>query len=136
MAAELRNQGTKMLDPHKIALTVDTSMHDGQDQPGSLLWINLIKIYKEALTNIVKHSHARSVAVTLNVAEQELQLTVQDDGIGCNSNQSRTGGRGLSNMKRRAERLGGNMIINSGNGTTVIFTLRLPLKYPVRGIVS
>jgi PAS domain S-box-containing protein len=136
MAAELRNQGKKMVDPHDITLTVEASVEDGQDQPGSLLWINLIKIYKEALTNIVKHSHARSVAVTLQVADRDLRFTIQDDGTGYNGDQARTGGRGLSNMKRRAERLGGNLRINSINGTTVVFSLQLPVKYPVQGIVS
>jgi PAS domain S-box-containing protein len=136
MAAELRNQGTKMVDPHNMTLTVVASVDDGHDQPGSLLWINLLKIYKEALTNIVKHSHARTVAVTLQVVDLELLLTIQDDGIGYNGDKARTGGRGLSNMKRRAERLGGNMTINSGNGTKVVFTLQLPVKYPVQGIVS
>jgi len=110
LAAELRNHGTKMVDSHKMTITVMTTMDDGQDQPGSLLWVNLIKIHKEALTNIIKHSQAKSIAIILKVAGLQLQLTIKDDGIGCKSNRSTPGGRGLSNMKRRAERLGGKMI--------------------------
>jgi PAS domain S-box-containing protein len=136
MIAELRSQGTKTLEPHSVNFSLATLVNDGQDQPGSLLWINLIKIYKEALTNIVKHSRARSVAVTLKVDEQQLLLTIQDDGVGCNYNRSKTSCRGLSNMSRRAARLGGNVAINSDQGTTVVFTLPLPIKYPIKGMES
>lgn len=134
MVAEIRNQGATMLDPHNVALSVVTSVNDGQEQPGSFLWINLIKIYKEALTNVIKHSKAGTVAVTLQVAEHELQLTVQDDGVGCKCDGKRTSGRGLSNMTQRAERLRGNLRVDSKQGTTVSLSLPLPVKYPAQGI--
>lgn len=134
MVAELRNQGAKMLDQHHMALSVVTSVCDGLEQPGSFLWINLIKIYKEALTNVIKHSKAGMVAVTLQVTEHQLLLTVQDDGVGCKCDGAKTRGRGLSNMQRRAERLRGSLAVDSQQGTAVRLSLPLPVKYPVRGM--
>ncbi|HEX9135850.1 MAG TPA: PAS domain S-box protein, partial [Nitrospirota bacterium] len=54
LAAELRNQGTGVLGPHNISYDLKSSMEEDCEQPGSLLWVNLIKIYKETLTNVVK----------------------------------------------------------------------------------
>src|SRR5574337_934474 len=94
LAVELRSQGTNMVEPHNIKFTAETSVEDIQDKPGSLLWVNLFKIYKEALTNIIKHSKAGSVAVMLSIARDGILLSVQDDGVGWKEKPSN--GRGLS----------------------------------------
>ncbi len=133
LAAELRNQGTNMLEPHGIAFDMESAVaDDGHEQPGSLLWVNLFKIYKEALTNVVKHSKADAVKVVLKVFQRVLLLTVDDNGIGWEVN--RGNGRGLSNMKRRAEEIGGTLTVSSGQGSKVRVDIRLPIKYPERGI--
>ena len=85
---------------------------------------------KEALTNVIKHSKARSVSVMLKVNDHQLLLTVQDDGLGCQCDEPRAGGRGLSNMQRRAKGLGGKVSINSEGGTRIGFPL--PIKYPAQ----
>jgi PAS domain S-box-containing protein len=132
LAAELRKQGSGMLDPHSIRVAVETSVADVTEQPGSLLWVNLFRVYKEALTNVIKHSNAGSVAVTLDVTGKGLLLIIQDDGIGWEENGDR--GRGLWNMKRRTEAVGGRVAISSEKGTRVSLEIPLPLKYPIRGM--
>jgi signal transduction histidine kinase len=121
-----------MLDPHSIRVAVETSVADVTEQPGSLLWVNLFRVYKEALTNVIKHSNAGSVAVTLDVTGKGLLLIIQDDGIGWEENGDR--GRGLWNMKRRTEAVGGRVAISSEKGTRVSLEIPLPLKYPIRGM--
>ncbi len=132
LAAELRNQGTSMLEPHNIAFTLESTVNDGSELPGSLLWVNLFKIYKEALTNVIKHSKAGAVRVAFEVSSRALGLTVEDNGIGWNSH--RSNGRGLSNMRRRAEEIGGTMAVQSNQGTRVRVEIPLPIKYPERGM--
>ncbi len=132
LAAELRTQGSSILDPHGIRVAVETSVADVDEQPGSLLWVNLFRIYKEVLTNVIKHSRAGSVAVTLNVTGKGLFLIVQDDGIGWEEKGNR--GRGLWNMKRRTEAVGGRVAISAEKGTRVSLEIPLPLKYPMRGM--
>ncbi len=128
LVAELRNQGTKMMEPHGIAFSVQVSFDEPKEQPDSLLWVNLFKIYKEALTNVIKHSKAASVFVTLEVSSDRLHLTVRDDGIGCE--RCENGGRGLSNMRKRAAEVGGLFTILSEKGTSVALDIPLPLRFP------
>ncbi|MGE5172197.1 MAG: PAS domain S-box protein [Betaproteobacteria bacterium] len=132
LAAELRNQGTNMLEPHGIAFDMETALDDGHERPSSLLWVNLFKIYKEALTNVVKHSKAGIVKAVLKVTPSGILLTVDDNGIGWEANHGN--GRGLSNMKRRAEEMGARVAVEPGQGTRVRVEIPLPIKYPVQGI--
>jgi two-component system NarL family sensor kinase len=121
-----------MLEPHNIVFVLESVVHDGNEQPGSLLWVSLFKIYKEALTNVIKHSRAGTVKVALDVSSRSLLLTVEDDGIGWNAN--RGNGRGLSNMRRRAEEIGGALTVRSEPGTRVRVEIPLPIKYPESGM--
>jgi PAS domain S-box-containing protein len=133
LAAELRSQGTNMVDLHRIAFALEASTEDIQEQPGSLLWVNLFKIYKEALTNIIKHAQADSITVSLKVAKEGILLNILDNGIGWE--ERRGNGRGLSNMSKRAKELGGRITISSdGRGTRVTLEVPLPLKYPASGM--
>lgn len=134
LAIELRNQGTNMVEPHKIKFTMETSVEDMQDQPGSLVWVNMFKIYKEALTNVIKHSQATSVNVAFRVGGDGVFLVIEDNGVGVKG--GRIGGRGLSNMKTRAGDIGGTIIVAADQGTRVSFELFLPLKYPAEGMVK
>jgi signal transduction histidine kinase len=61
-----------------------------------------------------------------------LLLIVEDTGIGWEAR--RGNGRGLSNMKRRAEEIGGTLAVSPGKGTHVRVEVPLPLKYPEQGM--
>lgn len=114
-----------MIEAHGISFTAEAKV-DASDQPGSLLWVNLFRIYKEALTNIIKHAHAKSVAVILQISNGKLTLDVRDDGIGWNG--QTTSGRGLAFMQKRAKDLGGAVTVSAGDaGTQVSLEIPLPL---------
>jgi len=131
LSVELRNQGTNMVEPHAITFALETSIDETHEQPGSLLWVNLFKIYKEALTNVIKHSRARNVIAKLQIYQEKLLLLIEDDGVGLGEVRH---GRGLSNMRTRAEELGGSVTILSSSGTQVRVELPLPVKYHDQGI--
>jgi signal transduction histidine kinase len=80
-------------------------------------------IVAEALTNVVKHSHARRAAVRVHVEDKLLHLEIRDDGIGG----ADSGGHGLVGMGDRVSALGGRFNIESpaGGGTLVAATLPL-----------
>jgi len=129
LAAQLRIQGTTMVEPHQIRFSAETAVDEARDQPGSLLWVNIFRIFKEALTNVIKHSRARSVAVMLKATETNILLTIRDDGIGWRD-EGRPG-RGIPNMKRRAQEVGGTATITaSENGTLISLEIPLPFTYP------
>lgn len=131
LAAELRRQGSSMVEPHNMSFTFESSVDDIEGQPGSLLWVNLFRVYKETLTNVIKHSRAVSVVVTLKINKNSLQLTVRDDGIGWN--EIKKDGRGLSNMKKRAEEMGGNVTLSAEKGVRVRLEIPLSAAYPLPG---
>ncbi len=128
LAAELRNQGAKMMEPYSIVFSIEISLDDNHDRPESVLWANIFKIYKEALTNVIKHAKASSVAVALTLTGSEVQLVVRDDGTGCKQNTGH--GRGLSNMKKRAAEVGGTLTLFAEKGTSVYLKIPLPLRFP------
>jgi PAS domain S-box-containing protein len=127
LAAEIRIQGTNMLEPHSIAFSLDTSIDIvAVEQPGSLVSVNVFKICKEAFTNIIKHAQATSVKSTLSIAGSGLTFTVSDNGIGFT--EKSCSGRGLSNMRKRASELGGEVLLSFGNGTRLDLKIPLPIQ--------
>ena len=95
---------------------------------GPLEGMSLLRIFKEALTNVIKHSKARAVEVTMAFTARRLLLAIKDNGRGI-SEHRKGQGRGMANMHKRAEELGGTMkTISNDNGTTLEFKFRIPLK--------
>jgi len=89
------------------------------------LEIACFRVAQEALTNVMRHAHAKRVWVTLGLNGGEVQLSVRDDGKGLDiaviSNISQTGGFGLIGMQERMRQMGGRLAIDSapGRGTEV-----------------
>ena len=80
-------------------------------------------IVAEALTNVVKHSHARAAKVTASVQDGTLRVEIRDDGSGG----ANPDGHGLVGMRDRVTTLGGRLEIDSpdGDGTRVAASLPL-----------
>ena len=79
-------------------------------------------IAQEALNNVLKHSGAKSVKISLSHMDGNILMEIRDDGQGFNfSEELSFGGFGLSSMKGRADRIGGkvSIISNPGEGTCV-----------------
>jgi signal transduction histidine kinase len=126
LAAELRNYGHAMVEPHNITLAIDTDIDAQAKPPGVFLYLSLVRIYKEALVNVIKHSRASSVTVALMVTPAEARLTIKDNGAGIAASGARTG-RGISNMHSRAKELGGELSISGGEGTVIGLHLTFPI---------
>jgi len=91
----------------------------------------LIRIGREALTNVFKHAAASTVVISLAFDNNGAELTIIDDGSGfLLSNGSLQRGFGLHMLQARVDRLGGVLEIRShpGQGTTV--TVKVPLPTP------
>jgi signal transduction histidine kinase len=70
----------------------------------------LRRIASEAITNAVRHAAPRKVRLVLSGGSRELRVRVEDDGRGGGV----TPGRGLSGVRRRARRLGGDATFGAG----------------------
>jgi signal transduction histidine kinase len=97
---------------------------------------NLFLAFKEALNNVVKHSSATEVLITLEVRAGGFVLSVEDNGrgfdveaaVGEKPETGRRGrGNGLNNMRRRLGELGGVCTVTGrpGRGTRVAFEVTL-----------
>lgn len=79
---------------------------------------HVVAVLREALTNVAKHAQAARVDVELRATSERIQLTVVDDGIGPPAPPIRTGGLGLRNLAGRAERLGGEFVVEQAEPGT------------------
>jgi signal transduction histidine kinase len=81
---------------------------------------DLLATLREALSNVARHAGARAVHVQLHASPDGIRMTVVDDGEGIGTD-VQTSGRGLANMRSRAERHGGTFSARPSNeGGTVI----------------
>lgn len=87
---------------------------------------NVPSIFKEVLHNLVRHSNAGNVMITVRRTENNFQFQVQDNGVGFRP-EDRTSGNGMKNMKRRATEIGGQLIVESGAGRGTTITLTAPI---------
>ncbi|HZD58249.1 MAG TPA: PAS domain S-box protein [Anaerolineales bacterium] len=91
--------------------------------------ICLYRVLQEALTNILKHARARQVQVALGYEEEEITLSVEDDGQGFDQGVDKSPpegkGIGLVGMRERVELLGGRLEVesHSGEGTRLKATV-------------
>ncbi len=92
----------------------------------------VFSIVQEAVGNAQKHSQAKNIWITLRPTEDQLGITVKDDGRGFDVAQveeayAQRGNLGLLNMKERAEIANAKLTIESkhGKGTTVTLKLKL-----------
>jgi PAS domain S-box-containing protein len=93
----------------------------------------LFRILQESLTNVARHSGARQVEVEFHHGEDEVLLSISDDGTGVADVQQTTShGYGLIGMAERATQLGGSLRQDSASGKGFTLTVVLPLPYVKR----
>jgi signal transduction histidine kinase len=124
------------LDSIRRAGLLQVTFESPSDEPmtDSQKGIFLFRIFQENLNNILKHSKATRVDVSIVVTElDKFLMKIRDNGIGFNvadkrDNASSSSGVGLKSMVNRAKLIGGEISFQSspGNGTTVTVALPLP----------
>ncbi|NYT40321.1 sensor histidine kinase [Sphingomonas sp. R-74633] len=88
--------------------------------------LHVLRILQEAFTNVIKHAGASEITVTTGVRDGQVCVGVADNGRGFDT-AAEAAGRGLGNQARRAEVIGGSVLLESGaDGTR--FTLLLPIE--------
>jgi signal transduction histidine kinase len=107
--------GIPMAVTARVAHTVDTSIATAA-----------FRVFEEALTNAVRHSHASRIAITVcTTGRGRLMLYVTDDGVGIPRNRLNARSLGLLGMSERARKVGGRLRITSraAQGTRVLLSL-------------
>jgi PAS domain S-box-containing protein len=81
-------------------------------------------VLAEALTNVVKHAHAASAEVSVDVVDGAVRILVRDDGVGG----AQADGRGLTGLRDRLESLHGRLAIDSPTGRGTVLAAEIPLS--------
>jgi signal transduction histidine kinase len=89
---------------------------------------NVFLAAKEAVNNVVKHAHASSVWLRLQLHPDRFVLEIEDDGRGLPDSATEKGRNGLRNMRKRMEDIGGQFEVSPRVGGGTIVRLTAPLK--------
>jgi signal transduction histidine kinase len=95
--------------------------YDISENPDKKLKYSFISIVKEAISNIIKHSNATDVSITLNEHPGFYQLIIQDNGVVDDYNIEK--GIGIRNMLDRVAAFNGNVNINTDNGFKIFISI-------------
>ncbi|MET0645303.1 MAG: two-component regulator propeller domain-containing protein [Pyrinomonadaceae bacterium] len=90
----------------------------------------LYMIFKEAVSNVARHADCRRASCRITFEHHALVAVFEDDGRGlpAEAQSNGRGGRGLENMRARAEGLGGRLEVESEPGAGTRLRLVLPLR--------
>jgi signal transduction histidine kinase len=113
----------------QAGLEVDFQHNDPEARLPADFEIALFRIAQEALTNVIRHSGSLKATVRLWIETDRCRLQIHDTGNGFDA-RSRLGEfrtAGLTGMIERAELLGGELLIESGDGNGTCLTVDLPL---------
>ncbi|MFY7965782.1 MAG: sensor histidine kinase [Chitinophagaceae bacterium] len=76
----------------------------------------LFRIIQESLNNAIKHANATNIKTSLTYSINKLEITVEDNGIGFNTNAIKSKGIGLINIQNRCKVIDASFAIESQNG--------------------
>jgi signal transduction histidine kinase len=111
---------------HELSSHSDLRVHLTLDERGAQIprraQTELLHIAKEAIGNVHKHARAINVWVRLTVAEGDVRLVVEDDGVGGAS--PRAGHFGLHTMRERAARIDADLEVGARHDGGTVVTLR------------
>jgi signal transduction histidine kinase len=97
---------------------------DGGTSPAAAVEVAAYRIAQEALTNVLRHSKARTCEVSVRAENGHLVVEVEDDGRG--TVRAPGGGVGLETMRERAEELGGSLELDTRDGGGTVVRAVLP----------
>ncbi len=121
----------RVLRSHASTFTTITSVPTEVVQTGrepklsAIIRSLFFSIAHNAMTNSLRHANAQRVTIALSFRDEELRMTISDDGIGLPDDYGDRG-HGFRNMRMDAERMGGKLEVapgESGRGTAVTCTV-------------
>jgi len=86
---------------------------------------DLFLIFKEAVNNAARHSACSQVEIAIAITGQSLELEINDNGVGFDP-KAESDGHGLTNMRERARKLGGELELTSEQSAGTRIRIRVP----------
>ncbi|MDO5115865.1 MAG: ATP-binding protein [Synergistaceae bacterium] len=121
-----------LLTPRGIRWSVSSKGDSKKYSAEDAVCVILYRMSRELLVNVIKHSKAASVHISVNRGPGRVQVVIEDDGVGIKrENAARSGGSGLGlfSIRERLLHIGGEMqIVSNKSGTTVSLLAPLMIK--------
>jgi signal transduction histidine kinase len=126
LADGIRRLGEE-LERGSSATVLVRTVGDPQLDPADVAQV--LRLTREALSNIARHAAATHVEVTVHARGDRVELRIRDDGRGFDTTAPpRPGHHGLGNMRARALELGATLDVESSPGTGTTVRLSVPLR--------
>ena len=126
LSSEINKILSSIEDTYDIQTNFESNLSTKMNADDKIV-LHLYYIIREALDNIVKYAKAEKILVQLMKYDDEIQLLIEDDGIGFDTHMKKNeGGNGLKNMTLRVGWLNGEIDIYSADGTSI--TINIPLQ--------
>ncbi len=91
---------------------------------------NLNQIFRELVSNIIRHADASAVEIRLSSTIDGLNFRISDNGKGMNTEDHSRNGNGLGNIESRITELNGNVSWRSNNPSGLLVELSVPATLP------
>jgi signal transduction histidine kinase len=118
----------EVLEPKDIDFYIETQRINPKAKIPVNVRQDLYLIFKEAINNVAKHSDATEVRVRLSTEGKQFKMMVQDNGSGkkvySNGHVEKKKGQGMSNMRMRAHRLKGDLVISNRTGYMINLSIK------------
>ena len=89
--------------------------------------INLYRILQEIVNNAIKHAQAKDISVSISQIENELQITILDNGIGFDYESKKKKSFGLTNIQNRIQEINGNLEVESNETKGTNYAIKVKL---------
>jgi two-component system, NarL family, sensor histidine kinase DevS len=107
-------------------IVVQLESHLGDERLAEELETTLYRLVQEALTNVVKHAHARTVSILLVRRNDRVTAIIEDDGRGFEPSRAREDGLGLVGMRERVGLVGGKLTVEASKGAGTTIAVEVP----------
>ena len=132
LASSLEEYAAQYAESSKLAVRFKTTPEAAQAPLTAAVQSEVFRIVKEVLTNVRKHASAHRVTIQMSREENNLVVSVGDDGVGFDpqavgSGRERWPHFGLAGMRERAESVCGSIVWRSKPGAGVEVELSVPI---------
>lgn len=110
-----------------------TSNHFDESLLNENIKLTLYRILQEQLNNIIKYASAKDIFISIIEKQEELLLTIRDNGIGFDK-KLKTKGIGLRNIETRLELVSGHYVLNTSPGDGCEMIISVPLHPGVHSL--
>lgn len=126
VAALEKYLATEIGGKHGIAFALDAD--ESLDPLAEEIRACLFRVTRELLTNVIKHAQAKKVKVAVRKSQDEIRVTIQNDGVGFEPAKSKGEAAGavrfgLFSVREQLEHLGGRLILESKPGRGTVATV-------------